>query len=405
MHMGVYPLKCAFLVDEGKYAGGSGQKLFRCALRDIRMGADATMCLRCPDYIPIEIFQAEKQEALITRKEGEIMINALQQGIPPEIGISQLVFGLDEQKELVTQHLKEVSDGSSRFLVIVGDYGTGKTHLLQFILETSLTKNFISSKIALKPECNFKDNILVYSDLIKHLILPDNRSENALDWIARNVGRRQLPPSVPRNIALAFSKAADQTRQRRRIFLDYISGRPVGIRELRKMASFPRIKLKLENENFNLLVNGMASICRQLEYSGLVLLFDEVENVIASSLTTRQSEKAVSNLIELLKTIDYFSDVYFVFACTPELFEILKVLGVQFNDSNSTKLSFLRSEDLFLLGQEIRKIHGIAFDWEPELVFADSVLENICEKSTSRNGNTREFVKTITQLLNSMQRS
>jgi len=182
-------LKCLHLKDEGEYSGGSGQKLFRCELLDIRMGANATLCLSCAHYISTE-WATENQEDSINQNKAQIVINALQQGIPPQFGILQLVFGRDEQKKIVERHLEMVSNGNSRFLVVSGAYGTGKTHLLQFVLETSLLDDFVASKIALKTECNFKDQITVYSELMRFLIIPDKRGGDAIDWIARRVGRK-----------------------------------------------------------------------------------------------------------------------------------------------------------------------------------------------------------------------
>jgi Cdc6-like AAA superfamily ATPase len=367
------------------------------------MGANPALCLSCAHYISNE-WATENQENLINQNKAQIVINALQQGIPPQFGILQLVFGRDEQKKIVEQHLEMVSNGNSRFLVVSGAYGTGKTHLLQFILERSLLDDFVASKIALKTECSFKEQITVYSELMRFLVIPDKRGEDAIDWIARRVGRKQLPRCVPENIALAFEKATDQM-DHRRIFLDYISGRSVPVNQLRSLSSIPRIKMKLEDEDFMDLINGMAAICNQIEYSGMVLLFDEVENLISSSLTPQQSERAISNLVILLNNIDYFENVYFVFAVTSDLFEILKARGAKFDNSNSSKLSPLKSEELILLGKEIRKIHALAFDWQPEAVITDSVIKEVCAHVTSHGGNIREFVKSITQRLNAAQGS
>jgi len=363
-------------------------------------GAEATICEFCKHYVPTEWLD-EENDGELTKDKAQTIINALQQGIPPQSGFG--VFGCEKEKKIIENHLDKVSDGASRFLVINGDNGSGKSHLLQYISEKSLADNFVSSKISLKPECNFSDEITVYAELTKCLTLPDNRKADAIECISRAVGRRQLPPGVPGNIALAFEKAADMAGQQKRVFLDYISGRPVPILELRRLASFSKFKMRLEEGDFDPLIRGLVKIACLIEYSGLVLSFDEVESSLLAGPTFQKREKAISRVTELINNIDYFSNGYFVFAVTPDVLNILRVHHVQLDNSNCFTLSLPDVDDLILLGKEIRRIHSIAYEWQPESVVTDSILREISEKARAQRSNIREFVKTIAQLLNAKQ--
>jgi hypothetical protein len=380
-----------YLTDTGEISG-AGQKLFHCEVRNMNIGPEATIC-PCRFFILKDPKTPTGEE--MTPDQAQKIINALQIGIPPSCGID--VFGCALQKTLISTHLEDVYNGFSHSLFVVGDYGTGKSHLLQFIFNQALENDFVVSKISLKPECNFYREIIVYSEIIRNLSVPDNSEIDAIDWLARKVGKIQLP-NIPQNLAIALEKAADCSGQNRRLLLDYISGIDVPVSEFRKLVKLPRIKIKLEDDDFMPLIKGITKICLH-DYSGLVILFDEVENVVQSSITYSQTEKAISNIARLVDSIQDLHNVYFVFAVTPDVFDILKKRGVISNKATATPLSRLSKEDMLDLAQQIRKIHCIAFNSEAQAKKFDSTIEKIAKDAITKHSNIREFVKTLISIL------
>ena len=389
-------MRCEYLKDTGEISG-SGQKLFHCEVRNMNIGAEATIC-PCRFFMLKDPTASTSEE--MTQDQAQRIINALQIGVPPAYGID--VFGCGQQKALVSTQLQEVLSGFSRSLFVVGDYGTGKSHLLQFIFNQALDNDFAVSKVSIKPECNFSKEMDVYSELMRNLTLPDNKEVDGIDWLSRKVGRMQLPPSVPQNIALAFEKAADYRGQKRRILLDYICGMDVPVSQFRNLVQLPMLKIKLENDDFKPLIKGMTEICLR-DYSGLVLLFDEVENIIQSNVTYLQTQKALNNIVRIIDSIPDLRSIYLVFGVTPEVFDILKKNGATSNksSSSSTTIKILSVEDLIALAQQIREIHSIAFDSKAKFKKFDITIERIAKEVTAQHLNVREFVKTVVSVLDS----
>jgi len=82
-------------------------------------------------------------------------------------------YGREALIDRVQRELEEVANGpSSRSLIIRGEYGEGKTHLLNLIADTALEQNFAVSFVVLSRETPFNRLDQVYPKLVAETFLP-----------------------------------------------------------------------------------------------------------------------------------------------------------------------------------------------------------------------------------------
>ena len=125
------------------------------------------------------------------RIENSIM-NALQGGVVPRIGLGYIAVGRDLEIEAMLKDVEIIEDGGSTFRFLTGDYGSGKTFLLQTIKEHVLAKGFVVVDADLSPERslvgsgNKKRGLATYRELMKNLSVKTSPEGGALEKILDN---------------------------------------------------------------------------------------------------------------------------------------------------------------------------------------------------------------------------
>ena len=124
-------------------------------------------------------------------------------------------------------------------------------------------------------------------------------------------------------------------------------------------------------------------------FNGLVILFDEFEDVITNLNNISYQETAFMNLFHFY-TGEKFSGKTF-FAVTPSFTEKCKKVLIQkdrwhfdfsiFDVLPTFELSPLDKKDLRELSLKILDAHGIAYDWEPDLIMKNSQLRSIIDEA------------------------
>jgi hypothetical protein len=94
------------------------------------------------------------------------MIEAFRLGIVPYDSVGDFTFGRDDEKAQVQEWL-DVEDDN--VLIVVGEYGAGKTHFLQYTLSWALQEGFATAWVSMDPlEVPFSKPKRVYSHLIRN---------------------------------------------------------------------------------------------------------------------------------------------------------------------------------------------------------------------------------------------
>jgi len=92
-------------------------------------------------------------------------IEALRFGIVPSDYIESFTFGREKEISLIHRFLKDENIGS---IIISGEYGSGKTHLLEYIYQYAIKNNYAVSLVTVDPnECPFYNPKAVYTNMMR----------------------------------------------------------------------------------------------------------------------------------------------------------------------------------------------------------------------------------------------
>src|SRR5882672_1686527 len=84
-------------------------------------------------------------------KESSSIINALQGGVVPRVGIQHMLVGRAKEAEAIIKSLENVASGNSEERFWIGDFGSGKSFMLQLIETLALRTNFVVSTVDFTP--------------------------------------------------------------------------------------------------------------------------------------------------------------------------------------------------------------------------------------------------------------
>lgn len=107
------------------------------------------------------------------KRIAQTVINSLKGGVVPRIGLPYITVGRKAEIDALLQDVDLVTDGGASFRFIVGQYGSGKSFLLQTIRNYVMDKNFIVADGDLSPERRLHGSkgqgLATYRELIQNL--------------------------------------------------------------------------------------------------------------------------------------------------------------------------------------------------------------------------------------------
>lgn len=135
--------------------------------------------------------------AQLKPKESSSIINALQGGVVPRNGIQHMLVGRSKETDTIIQSLENVARGNSEVRFWIGDFGSGKSFMLQLIDTLALKTNFVVSTVDFTPVNRLYSSDgkarALYSEIITRLITQTDQDGNALttildQWIEKLMG-------------------------------------------------------------------------------------------------------------------------------------------------------------------------------------------------------------------------
>ncbi len=124
-------------------------------------------------------------------------IEALRNGVPNRDAVMVLGCNQPEIEEKFLQQLhntkQTVSDESkNEGMLVAGDFGTGKSHLLEYLMHLALEQNFVCSKIVISKETPLFDPVKLYRAAAEAAIIPKKRG-SAMTEIATALKSNSQP--------------------------------------------------------------------------------------------------------------------------------------------------------------------------------------------------------------------
>lgn len=213
-------------------------------------------------------------------------LEALRLGVVPRVGPELLTVARDRELALIQQDLEEAPrQGAAR--VFLGDYGTGKTHLLELTEHAALARNFVVSRIVLdREEIPPSHPQRVYRAVCGNLRYPDLSCTGLGPLLDRSPLPR--PAHAYFTPVLHYWKALCEDDPWREALQEWIEGHPSQSNHELEQALRQHTRVRGQRlyalkdyrpwaHLYSYLVGGLAWMARQAGYQGLVLLFDEAE--------------------------------------------------------------------------------------------------------------------------------
>ena len=158
----------------------------------------------------------------INRRESAALINSLTAGVVPRIGLRHIAVGRQGEVNAFLQDLATIEDGGAAFRFVCGQYGSGKSFLLQTIRNNAMERSFVVMDADLSPERRLTgtngQGLSTYRELIQHLSTRTRPEGSALEsilqkWIAsiQSTTAREdnLQANDPRLVEAVSEKIAD----------------------------------------------------------------------------------------------------------------------------------------------------------------------------------------------------
>lgn len=253
-------------------------------------------------------FQKETVDSVSSGVPSEIAFSARQTieavrfGVVPQNRINELTVGLAKERSHIRNSLLEVERSGGDAITVVGEYGSGKSHLFEWTAKEALKQNFVVAKISLdifdvppnKPH-------RIYNALIRSLRYPDRTDGGSLaplfDHFLDDAEYKRLTEKMTimnkdcilldafKSYAKNFRRADAQSAS---VVLDWISCEKLYATQVRSatQGAFKRMSVSMRAaDQYCYLLGGIAWMARQAKYAGLTILLDEAEHYSLLSKT------------------------------------------------------------------------------------------------------------------------
>lgn len=129
----------------------------------------------------------------INRREAAALINSLTAGVVPRVGLRHIAVGRQPEVNAFLQDLATVEGGGAAFRFVCGQYGSGKSFLIQMIRNNAMERSFVVMDADLSPERRLTgtkgQGVATYKELMQHLSTRTRPEGGALEsilqkWIA-----------------------------------------------------------------------------------------------------------------------------------------------------------------------------------------------------------------------------
>ncbi|MEX2534434.1 MAG: BREX system ATP-binding domain-containing protein [Trueperaceae bacterium] len=271
-------------------------------------------------------------------------------GTPPARGVQHFNVGNRSLLDALDEYYLSsyLQNGGATFKLVVGDYGSGKSHFLYCLRDAAWSRGFAVSKVELSPvETPYNDQKAVYAAVARNLIWHEDdegvSDETGLPRFLEGTLRRAVgdeitletlnhpnyrglvetleasPIDAPayKAAVLAYFEALVRDQAERRDSLErWLLGEdttPDDTKVLRELG----VTGKITRPNAFRMLRSLAQTVRALSYSGLLLLFDEVDRM--SSIGGKAEKLATDNLREVIDRCQgELPGAMFVYAVPPQ---------------------------------------------------------------------------------------
>lgn len=385
----------------------------------------------------------------VKRKDADTIIKALEAGVVPTRGVEHLLVGRRVEVEEVIRILEAVSQGSSDLRIWVGDFGSGKSFMLQTIQNLAQQKNFVSSTVDLTPNRRLYASdgsaVALYKEVMDKLVTKTQQTGNVLQTmveaaimrIMQQVGQAKgleqselldetYRPLVENSIldlttsfhATGLSYEVGQAliqyyhgllrddRQRMIQAIRWLRGDIRTVTESKRELGIQQI---INDQNWYDALKTMAELFLDIGYSGFVVNFDEAVNIykLANGISRERNYERILNIYNECKA-DVARGLFINFGATRKtVFDprrgmssygalkgrlgLEERLDSEFVNTERTAMSLkpLTNEEIYTLLANILNVYQV--NYKLELDFPEAEIIRYMEAQLNRPG-AEEFL-------------
>lgn len=123
----------------------------------------------------------------IPRRIAQTLMNSLKGGVVPRVGLPYVTVGRKAEIDALLRDVEVIAGGGASFRFIVGQYGSGKSFLLQTIRNYVMAKNFVVVDADLSPERRLQgtrgQGLATYKELVRNMSTKTKPEGGALELI------------------------------------------------------------------------------------------------------------------------------------------------------------------------------------------------------------------------------
>jgi hypothetical protein len=238
------------------------------------------------DVVPGE---ARPVYAAIDRIQALRMAEAFRLGIVPHQDVESFTFGRQKQIEVIEEALSALRRGKGDVFMVEGEYGTGKTHLLEYVHHRALAQGMVTSMVQFDPaEVSPHRPKRVYREVAHNLrYIKDDREHGFRDLLRAGTGL-DMDDHPFLGPVLAKLRRTDAAHGQSEVLWQWIEGESTKEYATELKSPF-RVKggqripalydFSTAADQYCNIISGLSWMARELGLKGLVLLVDEAETV------------------------------------------------------------------------------------------------------------------------------
>lgn len=384
------------------------------------------------------------------------VIESLRLGIPPDGYVRYFTVGRISEIAELTARLQHGKPGA---LLLKANYGSGKSHLLRFIRETALKENFAVSTVTLDAKSAVRFNRMdqILGAIWRGLEIPsepgcrgvcpffdfvcqqarESKGEAGKQWQQiTNNGQWNFSKVLESPAIFMALRAWASGRCKKDKIQDWlfqpgtykttdlhhelveITNRSyryeLTVNSSNKWRAYTTKSLLFSFQSQGYIQSWAAlrdihTLARAAKLRGLIILFDEFEDVLSNIKNIAHQEAAFQNLFDFYASQQVKGMSFF--AVTPEFVDKCKERLLskgrwdysysQFDALPTFEMSPLEKQHLQELARKIREIHGIAYDWDTNLATFESGLSSVVKKAASNavQDRTRQTIREVVKFL------
>lgn len=390
----------------------------------------------------------------LTQSEAQHIIRKLgESGIPPTRGLESYTVGIDSllgtlEEEYLRGYLR---DGGSSFKLIVGEYGSGKSHFLYRLRDKAWECGYVVSRTELSPkECPYDNQLKVYQSVAGSLIFHEADPnvedlqgieaflenhfyhtlralgvESALTpmgidlraklWLDTILRFKVESPSFRHAVYFYLQAVAEEDEAKKRLLGAWLRGEPIALKEVREFS----VTEKMDRSIAFKMLRSLAQLIHELGYAGLVLLFDEGDRMVSIG-SSRTEKVACDNLREVIDRCagESLPSSLFVYAVPPYFVTNIAPQYEALSQRISSKVKFSRKnpysvqisldhldypgeELLRLIGAKLLDVFELAYNIKLDRDMQTANIARLSESCAAllSTSHRRHFVKSLIDIL------